>query len=621
MAQDEEPEKQEIKSVVHTEYQKLQEANLYPDSFQNVDTNIYLFHQYNKAYRLTDFKENLGNFGGPVFDLTPSLFRPPGFYLGINYFDYLRLTPGNIKYFNSFTPFTDLFYVQGGRNLQMIKGLHSRNIAPQWNIALRFERLASQGFYENQGSDNYNIGLNSWLNTKNKRYRLYFSVLWNKIETQENGGIEIDSNLLENTDNSIVALRKSADPNTDDSNQKWREKSISITQMLFLGKQKKDTLRGQDTVLLKELDKKFYFAQSTQLSELKYNYYDNSPDLDFYNQILFDTNYTNDFLHYHKIENSLWLGDIINSIDSGFHVKYLAGIKHSYHNIFQDISGGKAQRDSTINDFSAFSDLNLKINSFNLGGHLTYIFYGDNAQNFDIHLFSHYHIDSFKTVGIGIKHLKTSPDFISTSAFSNHLLYNMDFSDLSVSKICVESSFDNLNLEMRIGYNRVENYIYFNKEIKPVQFTDVIDYYDFELTQHIALGKFNFVYHFILQPVLDNDYFRLPSLIVRNNSYYQGYWFNKAILVQIGFDVRYNESYYAKKYYPVYGVHYIQSNQKVGNYFVIDPYISAKVKKARAFVKLEHANESLFSDDSEIIPGYPLFSRSIRFGISWRFYD
>jgi hypothetical protein len=106
-------------------------------------------------------------------------------------------------------------------------------------------------------------------------------------------------------------------------------------------------------------------------------------------------------------------------------------------------------------------------------------------------------------------------------------------------------------------------------------------------------------------------------------SYYYEFWVKRDVLrVQVGFDGRYNTSYYAPGYNPALSVFYNQREVKVGNYPYLDAFVAAKWKRMRILLKYQHVNMNLFGNGEYFQTAlYPLNPRMFKLGISWSWYD
>ena len=86
--------------------------------------------------------------------------------------------------------------------------------------------------------------------------------------------------------------------------------------------------------------------------------------------------------------------------------------------------------------------------------------------------------------------------------------------------------------------------------------------------------------------------------------------------------MKYFTEYEAPDYSPVMNTFMNQNAGKkvlIGNYPLISLYANFDLKRTRFYIMYHHANQS----DGRYFwgPGYPMNPTSMRFGISWNFYD
>ena len=84
----------------------------------------------------------------------------------------------------------------------------------------------------------------------------------------------------------------------------------------------------------------------------------------------------------------------------------------------------------------------------------------------------------------------------------------------------------------------------------------------------------------------------------------------------------YNSNYFGNAYAPAIGQFYVQNEQKLTFYPVVDVFLNVKIKKARIFVKMEHLNQGIFRQKGYYVsPNYAMPERLFRLGFSWAFYN
>ena len=75
-------------------------------------------------------------------------------------------------------------------------------------------------------------------------------------------------------------------------------------------------------------------------------------------------------------------------------------------------------------------------------------------------------------------------------------------------------------------------------------------------------------------------------------------------------------------YNSLLGEFYLQNEQKLGSFPMLDFFINAKIQQTRIYLKAEHFN-TLFSSEPNYYsaPNYPYRDFVIRFGLVWNFFS
>ena len=107
----------------------------FADEGFTLDTSLDLFEMYNPAYSKSEFQKpkwyhsSLGNLGSASFSFG-ELSYGNDFHLGLDAYQAYAYTTDQVKFYNTKKPFTDLGYVQGLYNEQMLHIVHTQNISP-----------------------------------------------------------------------------------------------------------------------------------------------------------------------------------------------------------------------------------------------------------------------------------------------------------------------------------------------------------------------------------------------------------------------------------------------------------------------------------------------------------
>ena len=91
--------------------------------------------------------------------------------------------------------------------------------------------------------------------------------------------------------------------------------------------------------------------------------------------------------------------------------------------------------------------------------------------------------------------------------------------------------------------------------------------------------------------------------------------------LQTGVTLKYFTKYYMNAYNPVLGEFYVQDQEEIGNFPMLDFFINAKVQRTRIYFKLEHFNSSFTGYNYYTAPDYPYRDFVIRFGLVWNFFS
>ena len=142
-----------------------------------------------------------------------------------------------------------------------------------------------------------------------------------------------------------------------------------------------------------------------------------------------------------------------------------------------------------------------------------------------------------------------------------------------------------------------------------------------QLKHKFHFGIFNWYNELTYQSSSDDDILPLPKFNVYSN-FYIDFRIARVLQTKLGVDLRYFTKYYGLAYSPMIGQYAVQDEAtriKVGNYPQLNAYVNFSLKRTRFYVMYHHFNQS----DGRYFwsPHYPMNPASIRFGLSWNFYD
>ena len=117
-----------------------------------VDTSLYLFDRQSIIDRNERKYQNLGNFGTAIFPVFHTPQNTIGRTSGFNAFaPYSRSGMNKIKYYDTKSPFIDLFAYLGKGNKNLVKVDFSRNVREGWNIGFDLHKITTDKIIARNG--------------------------------------------------------------------------------------------------------------------------------------------------------------------------------------------------------------------------------------------------------------------------------------------------------------------------------------------------------------------------------------------------------------------------------------------------------------------------------------
>lgn len=113
--------------------------------------------------------------------------------------------------------------------------------------------------------------------------------------------------------------------------------------------------------------------------------------------------------------------------------------------------------------------------------------------------------------------------------------------------------------------------------VRPFQSGNAVRFYKIKAERGFDFGRFGMHHTIMYQDVVEGfDVLNLPKLVTRNSIYYKDYWFDKALYLQTGFTLNYFSKYQMNAYDPVLAEFYVQNDQELGGYPVVDYFFQCK---------------------------------------------
>lgn len=592
---------------------------LKPFLYTKRDTALNRFHNYDLFGN--DFRPfNTGNIGHAMYDnsIHENSFLDYNSFLG-TWKNYL-ISKENITYRRVFKPFTELNYVFGSQSEQLFNAVHSQNFGDNFNINLGFNKINSQGFYARSKTNHTQFSFSSSFLTKNNRYGFVTHYFNNILDIQENGGISDTTEFQ----NDLKPIRQSIFVNLDEATSlaqnQIRDQEAFLKQFVFFGQSKTKTV---DSAKFEYTDPNYRLTHEITYHTSKKKYTDQNPVSGFYDNVFIDSALTSDSISSGRISNKISFGKVFFS-DKGLQKDGELFLKHDFYDYYQN-----QNIDTSFQNIFAGLEVHRFFGNFEIFAQSDYGISGYNKDDMKfegkIDYRERHKVDSLSgnsfNSGIELNFSKTEPQLFYQKYYSNHFIWNNNFSKQQL--ISAKGYFENENLKLRakIGVNFLNDYIYFDKWARPNQFKgDLIHSYGF-VEKEFRLWKFHFLSKIRYQYINEKKILPLPEWLASQAIYFQAFLFDKALKLQVGGEVYYYDRHKAYDYMPATSQFFLQDDFSLGQYPYFDAFVNFKVKRARVFVKYQHLNAGYFGYKYYMIPRYPMPDAAIKFGVNWRLYN
>lgn len=558
--------------------------------FQLIDKTIDEIRHVNAIYRIENmFYQQLSTDGSPH---KPLLFQLPNLH-SFNYqpsvYDAAKFTRENIKFYNVFKPYSELRYSNTLNTSRYFSVIHAQNIYKNIHLGFQYDVNYTTGSFDK--SQIMNQFFNATLRFKNKKetYEGYLGFVRNRAMQNESGGLKSDSSFAAGEFSSLNAYPV----NLSMAYSKWKSVDAFLVQKFNFGKLIKDSSIISNLSLVHELS---YFSNARL-------YVDANPMEGFYQNFYFDTLKTNDSLSTQRIQNSL-------SLRNEKTIPFEIGIKHDYV-LFAD-----SLNNERSSNFTPFVNLGLDVSGFKLNFLAEYII-SNNRYNEDFQIGGNV---EFKNLYANLRLMNKSVDYFYNRYWTNNFKWENNFSKTNMFNTNLGYNHKE-KFAFNIGYFLLNDLVYINNNLLPQQTSKPTSIIQASLLHNLKLGIFNLKGVMTLQKLSSEEAIRVPVFQAKQGISINFKMFNQKLQTQVGFDFRYNTSYFADSFMPAMGAFVHQDNVKIGNYLFTDFFVQAQIDRVKFFVALTHPYAGVFENNYYLTPHYPSEKLNLRYGVTWMFFD
>ncbi len=563
----------------------------------------YIFSQYNNRdnFGCVPFANIGAGFQQLLFEFNPE----QNLSLLPTNKSYLIKRIGDIRYYDVKTPTTAFVYHNAMRNGAALQSTYTQNIGKNFNFAVEYIGLRSQGLYRNSLAANNSLEFSAHYRSPKGKYEAFAHFIHHNINNQENGGIaDVDQFLngdsdFNNRENLEVNL------NSSDSRFAYRRFYYSHEFRPFLAE--KFPFKIRHTIY--NQSNKYYFNQT-------------APEPYF-------LAWPNELIDY-PLSSKKYSSNLSNTVSVLFdyeNFKLDAGIRHQHIglgigsalpaliNVPQKESENRlgAVGNLQINLWNKVSlDANLEFSRGNTFGNFLR---SQNQLRFEP-------IEGYFVNG-KVNFQTATPTFnllLNPSVYRNFNYYLADPKNETVTEIGGDVNLKWFETKVSASFFRIDNYTFIGTNGQPQQSSSSVNISQLGAAATFSYRKFHFAPQVMLQSTLGSeDLLPLPAVVGRANIYWQSKAFKDAAEIQTGMKLHYFSKFSSREFFPVLN-EFIQPGknaQSIGGQPAVDVYFNLKVKRMFFFIEAQHINTSVFKNKLFAAPYYPTSDFRLNLGIVW----
>ena len=580
---------------------QFSEKKIFDTAFTHDKT--FVFTQYN----------NRDNFGKVQFANVGSGFNPLVFEVDPE--QNLTLLPTNksyllkrisdVKYYDVKTPTTAFIYHNSVRNGAVLQSTYTQNIGKEFNFAVEYTGLRSQGHYRNSLAANNEVLFSGHYRSKSGKYEAFAHFIHQNVNNQENGGIA-DLDLFLNGD-SDFNNRENLEVNLNNTNSQFAYRRYYFSQEFKPFNSEKFPFKIRHTI----------FHQGN-----KYFYNQQSPESFYFTDPLKLYDYPASSKKYSKN-----LSNTVSILFDKENFKLDAGVRHQMIKL-----GVGTAFPASLNFPEELSE-----NRIGAVGNLVVNLWDKVALNSNLEFSSGKEFGSFIRsqnivrfepipdyfVNAKVNFQSASPSFnllINSSVYKKFNYYFADPKNQSITEIGGDVNLKWFKSSVFANYFRIDNYTYFDAQSLPQQSSASVNISQIGGEATFSYGKFHLNPKMLFQSAIGNkNLLPMPNFVGRANVFYQTKAFKNAAEIQTGVKAYYFSKFASRDFSPVLNEFILPNDNSysIGGQPIVDVYFNLKVKRMFFFIEAQHLNTTLMKNKSFTAPYYPLYDFRLNLGIVW----
>lgn len=512
-----------------------------------------------------------------------------------------------IRYYDVKTPTTTIVYHNAMQNGGVLQTTYTQNVGKNFNFALEYMGLRSQGFYKRSLAAHNNFIISAQYHSKNGRYDAFAHFIHQNMNNEENGGIADLDLFLQDGD--AFDNRENLAVNLNQTDSRFSSRRYYFTHQFSLFNPEKFPFKIRHT--LYQQTNKYYYIQKNLEDYL----YENETDI-LSNTILNSKKYSKNLSNTVSLvwDNAKFKLDVgVRYQHIIFGINSLPYIVNNFD--FQTYSESRLGAVGHL-EITLWDKFHLKsYGEFSKGKSFGNLINSQNTITFEP--FSGYQAEAF------LRFQSAAPSFNFLMNYSPYIKYNYhleDYQNQNIVEIGGKIGVPFYKTHIFGKLSRINHYTYFDTNALPAQSQSA-------LTVSQIGGEATFNYRkFYVQPTLlfqstlgNKSLFPIPNFVGRASLYWQSKAFKKAAEIQAGIKLYYFTKFASREYFPMVNDFILPDDNAytIGGKPIADIFFNMKVKRMFFFIEGQHINSTFMQNKSYTAPYYPISDFRLNIGIVW----
>lgn len=571
--------------------------------YQTLDTSIYLFERQSLVDQSARRFQDLGVMGTALFPVFYTPAKVFGRTSGYTAYSPYSFQPSEVKFYDTKSPYIDLFILLGGGNRNIVDVGFSRNINPKWNIGFDYRRVTVDKQLASDGQGDRQIEGSSFVGyTHYKHERIPYQIMF-QYSLQNHNTIELGGTRYLSSDSlrSELFQFNNALLRLDDAQTNSRERRLHIYHDYQVAKQFQ-----LYHMLDRRTEENTYKDFSGGNTTGTYNTY-----TDFYPNFFVDEDSTYQQANFTSFSNEAGIKGDISSV---FYRTYLRlrWVDFNYNYLNPEV----ATLEKYIGGYARFKWKD----KFSVVGKGEYLLGGEYTLGGFL---------SSNLINASYQTTKNKVPFIYDRYFGNHHEWNNSFDPIFTNRLTgsLNVKFKSIEVIPKLDLTSYQGFVYFDQDRQPQQngSTFLISSFGGDINLRFLNDKGE-GWHLENELLYTNvvgagtDAVRIPQVFYNGRLFWRGHWFSDRVPFEIGLDSHARSSYFANNYAPEIQQFYLQDEFLIDAYYKADLFVNMRLDKFFFAFKWTHIDQP--TDGGYFAsPYYPGQPRVIDLTVRWLFFD